>query len=412
MTSQNSLAARENKYSFFKLMSMSFLFVYICSLYIFSYDPQKNVICNILFLATLGCTFINFLLEKSSFKLDYSFFSLLLFAGYAALSTFWVVCDTEVMSTAITLFQVFGLYVVIRLNIQSEKDLRNILYSIYIGAVIMCVYTIMFYGVGEIISRVSRGQRIGAEINQMNGMGFYCTILFIMTLYFMIFEKKKWAYAVLPVSLFVLVGAGSRKAFLLVALAFLLMEMFKSKRGRTIRVLAILGAICFGIYMVMELAETNQFFYRFSQVFNLFGEEAEVTDVSINTRSNMIKYGLELFAEKPLQGYGPMQFEHFYSLVYGVRRAPHSTYIQVAVGFGIIGLFLFYGIYVYVIKRLASMLKKHRRYSIMMLTLVIMFLANDIGGNMLTHKFVYIFMAIYASYINIQLDDEKKVSLE
>jgi len=240
----------------------------------------------------------------------------------------------------------------------------------------------------------------------------YCTVLFIMTMYFIIFEKKKWAYAVLPVSLFVLVGAGSRKSFLLVALAFLLMEMFKSKKGRAIRVLAILSVICVAVYFVMELAETNKFFYRFAQVFNIFAEEEAVTDVSLNTRSYMIEYGLELFSKKPVQGYGPMQFEYFYSLLHGVRRPPHSTFIQILVGFGLIGFTLFYGMYVYVIRKLVPMIRKHRKYSIMIITIVIMFLANDIGGNMLNHKFIYMFFAIYASYINMKLDDEKKVSLE
>jgi len=401
-----------NGYSFFKMLSMSFVFLYICSLYVLAYKPAYSVICDIFFLGAVACSVINFFLERNTFKLDYTFFSLLLFVGYAALTTFWVECEREVIGLVLTLVQLFGFYIIIRLNIQSEKDFRNIIYSIYIGAVIMCLYTILFYGPGEIIRRISMGQRIGAEINQMNGMGLYCTVLFIMTMYFIIFEKKKWAYAVLPVSLFVLVGAGSRKSFLLVALAFLLMEMFKSKKGRAIRVLAILSVICVAVYFVMELAETNKFFYRFAQVFNIFAEEEAVTDVSLNTRSYMIEYGLELFSKKPVQGYGPMQFEYFYSLLHGVRRPPHSTFIQILVGFGLIGFTLFYGMYVYVIRKLVPMIRKHRKYSIMIITIVIMFLANDIGGNMLNHKFIYMFFAIYASYINMKLDDEKKVSLE
>lgn len=413
MTLQKSLyqSEQKNKYGFFKLMSMTCLFLYICSLYILSYDAAYNTICNFLFLATLGCTLIDFLLEKNTFRLDYTFFSLLLFVTYAAVTTFWTVCDIEVMTTVVTLVQLFGLYIIIRLNIQDEKDLRNVIYSIYIGAVIMCIYTIAFYGPVKIFMTIISGDRIGSEINQMNGMGLYCTILFIITLHFIVFEKKKWAYIVLPISIFVLLGAGSRKSFLLIAVALFMFAMLKSRKGRWVRIFFILALLGVAIYFVMELAPTNKFFYRISQLFSLIGED-EVSDVSLTTRSNMIDYGLELFFQKPIQGHGPMQFEYFYNLAYGARRAPHSTYIQVLVGFGTIGAFLFYGIYVHVISKVVSMIKKQKRYAIMIMTLLIVFLVNDIGGNMLTHKFIYMFMGIYAAYIHMNIDDEKKVSLE
>ncbi|MBR5515592.1 MAG: O-antigen ligase family protein [Clostridia bacterium] len=407
MTLKTSVDKQGQSYGFFKLMSMAFLFTYICSLYVLSYS-SLNIICNALFLGSLAFSAMNFLLEKKSFKVEFSFFALLLFVAYAALTTFWVKCDTEVMGTVITLGQLFGFYIIVRLNIQDEKDLKNIIFAIYIGAVIMCIYTVFYYGPFEIIRRISVGERIGDEINQMNGMGLYCTILFVMTLYFIIYEKKKWAIPVLPVSLFVLLGAGSRKSFLLVAFAWLLLSMFRTKQGRWLRVMVILSILVFAVYMIMELSETSYFFYRISQMFNLFSENESVTDQSINDRSGMIKYGLELFSKKPIQGYGPMQFEYYYSLLRGVRRPPHCTYIQVIVSFGLIGFVLFYGTYTYIISRLVPMIKKHRKYSILIITLILVFLVNDIGGNMLTHKFIYMFFGIYASYLNIKLDNEKE----
>lgn len=408
MTLKTGLEKSEHSYGFFKLMSMTFLFIYICSLYILSYSVSLNIVCYTFFLGALGCSLINFLIERRSFRLDFTFFALVLFVGYAALTTFWVKCDTEVMGTVITLVQLLGFYIIIRLNIQDEKDFKNIILAIYFGAVIMCIYTVIFYGPGEILRRISVGERIGDEINQMNGMGLYCTLLFIMTMYFLMIEKIIWVIPVLPLSLFVLLGAGSRKSFLLVAFAWLLISMFKAKRGRWLRVLVILSILVFAAYMVMELSETSYFFFRISQMFNMLSEDASVTDNSLITRSSMIKYGLELFSEKPIQGYGPMQFEYYYSLLAGIRRPPHCTYIQVLVSFGLIGFTLYYGIYAYAVKKLIPMIKRHRRYSILLVTFILVFLVNDIGGNMLTHKFIYMFFGIYASYINIKLDEEKE----
>lgn len=407
MSFNTNMGKAEQGYSFLKLVSMMFLFIYICSLYVLSYSSY-NIVCHVFFLGALGCSVLNFLIEKKSFKLDYSFFSLLLFVLFSAITTYWVQCDIGVFGTVMTLVQLFGFYIIIRLNIQDEKDFKNIINAIYIGAVLMCIYTIFYYGPGEIVRRISVGERIGAEINQMNGMGMYSTILLTITLYFIMYEKKKWAYLVLPINMFVLLGAGSRKAFLLAAVAWLLLNVFKSKRGRALRVLVVITILVFAAYLVIEFAESSYFFYRIAQMFGMFNEDITVTDGSLNDRSEMIRYGLELFSKKPIQGYGPMQFEYFYSILYGVRRPPHSTFVQILVSFGLIGFTLFYGIYVNTIAKLVPMMKNYRKYSSLILTLIFVFLVNDIGGNMLTHKFIYMFFGIYASYLNIKLDDEKE----
>lgn len=397
-----------NKYGFFKLLSMVSIFLYICSLYILSYSPEYTIICNMLFVASLGFTFIDFVMTRVSFKLDYTFFSLLLFVAYVGLSITWAINDTGVMELYSTLIRLFGLYIIIRMNIHHEKDFRVILMAIYIGALIMCLYTIYYYGLGEIISRISVGTRIGAEINQSNGMGLYCTIFIIMTLYYILYEKKYLYSLFLPIGGLIFAGASSRKAFVLLAVGFLILVMFKSKKGKLMRLLVVLLIILTAVYIVMELSESNEFFYRISQMFKIFGEDrVELTDNSLATRSDMIKYGLELFSDNPVFGYGPEQYEHFYSLVYGIRRPPHSTFIQILVGFGIIGFTLFYGIYVYVVTKLVPMIKKQRKYSILILTFIMVFLSNDIGANMLNNKFLYIFVGIYAAYLTMELPVEK-----
>ena len=411
MTQNLSLERPEHnkKYGFFKLMSITFLALYICSLYVIAYSDY-TFICDIFFLGALGTSLLNFIITKQSFRLDYSFFALLLFVMYAALTTFWAVCDTGVQGMIFTLVQLFGFYIIVRLNIADEKDLRVVLWAIYIGAVIMCIYTVIYYGIGEIISRIAIGHRIGQEINQVNGMGIYCTVLNIMTLYFIMYEKRYWCFLVLPLSVFVMIGCGSRKAFLLMALALLLLFMFRSKRGILLRFMAVACVLLIALYLVLEFAdrESNYFLYRIAQVFEIFQDnQADLTDVSLSDRSSMITYGLELWKKNPVFGYGPEQYEYYYSLLRGLRRPPHCTYIQILVGYGLIGFGLFYGIYVFVFSKLIPMMRAQRQYSILMFTFTMVFLANDFGANMLNNKYLYMFLAIYAAYIAIKLDNEK-----
>lgn len=398
-----------NKYSFFKLLSILCLSLYICSLYVIAYSSY-TFICDILFLGSLGFSLLNFILSKESFKLDVTFFCLLMFVCYAMITTFWAECETEVFGMILTLIQLFGFYIIVRMNIADERDLRFVLWAIYIGALLMCIYTIIFYGPAEIFSRILEGRRIGQEINQVNAMGTYCTIFGIMSLYFIIYEKMYWCWAVLPVMVFVLLGCGSRKAFLLMALSLLLLFMFKSKKGILLRFMAIAFVLLIAAYLVLQFAdrESNYFFYRIAQVFEIFQDnQAELTDVSLADRSKMITYGLELWSDNPVFGYGPQQYEHFYSLLHDSRRPPHCTYVQILVGYGLIGFSFFYSIYVFVFYKLIPMLRVQRKYSILMVTFTMVFLANDFGANMLNNKFLYMFFAIYAAYIAMKLDNEK-----
>ncbi len=411
MTSQMSFdrGRLKGQYGFFKLMSILFLSLYICSLYVIAYSSYVFV-CDILFLGSLGFALLNFVMTKESFKLDTSFFCLLLFVMYAALSTFWVECDTEVFGMVFTLVQLFAFYIIVRLNIADERDMRFVLWAIYIGALLMCIYTIIFYGPAEIFSRILEGKRIGQEINQVNAMGTYCTIFGIMSLYFIIYEKRYLCWAVLPVMVFVLLGCGSRKAFLLMALSLLLLFMFKSKKGVLLRFMAVGCVLLIAVYLVLQFAdrESNYFLYRIAQVFEIFQDnQAGLTDVSLADRSQMITYGIELWSDNPVFGYGPQQFEYHYSLLRGIRRPPHCTYIQVLVGYGLIGFSLFYGIYAFVFSKIIPMIRKQRKYSILIFTFTMVFLANDFGSNMLNNKYLYMFLGIYAAYIAMKLDNEK-----
>ncbi len=411
MTQNFSLERPElnKKYGIFKLMSITCLALYIVSLYVIAYS-NYTFICDVFFLGALGFSVLNFIMTRESFKLDYCFFTLLLFVMYAAVTTFWAECDTGVFGMILTLIQLFGFYMIIRMNISDERDLRVVLWAIYIGAVIMCIYTVMYYGIGEIISRISVGHRIGQEISQVNAMGINCTILNIMTLYYIMFEKKYWCCLVLPLSVFVMIGCGSRKAFLLMALALLLLFMFKSKKGVLLRFMAVGCVLLIALYLVLQFAdrESNYFLYRIAQVFEVFQDnQAGLTDVSIADRSSMITYGLELWSDNPVFGYGPEQYEYFYSILRGMRRPPHCTYIQVLVGYGIIGFTLFYGLYVFVFTKLIPMIKRQRKYSILIFTFTTVFLANDFGANMLNNKYLYLFFGIYSAYIAIKLDVEK-----
>lgn len=381
------------------------IYLYIGSIYVLSYSAY-NAISRALFMLMLFLTVLKTVMNKSMISVDLPNVFMALFISYTLLSSFWVMSQTGVDERVATLFNLVMLYMSIRLNISSMKDLRVILNAIIVGTIIMCIYTVYYYGPVYIVQQISVGGRIGQEINQVNGMGMYCAILIAIMFYMLLYEKK-WLYiAFAPLALFVLLGCGSRKGFMLAFVGVFVILFFKAGNKKLLVVFGAIMTMAIFVYLIYEFAETNYFFYRLSQALALV-DSNDVTEGSISVRSQMIKFGWELFKQNPIKGYGIMQYEYLYGLKYGAPRPAHNTYIQVLVGFGAIGFVFYYGIYLYVIKNVIVFLKKNIRYVVLIASIVVVMLFNDIGANMINHKYGYIFMGFLASYVSVakSLDD-------
>ena len=381
------------------------IYLYIGSIYVLSYSAYNGV-SRALFMLTLFLTVIKTVMNRSTISVDLPNVFMALFIAYDLLSSFWVVSQSGVDERISTLFNLVLLYLVIRLNISSMKELRVILNAIIVGTIIMCIYTVYYYGPVYIIQQISVGGRIGQEINQVNGMGMYCAIL-IAIMFYMVLYEKKWLYlALAPLALFVLLGTGSRKGFMLAFVGVFVILFFKSGSKKLLVVFGAMMTLGVFVYLIYEFAESNYFFYRLSQALALL-DSNEVTENSISVRNEMINFGMDLFRQNPIKGYGLMQYEYLYGLKYGLTRPAHNTYIQVLVSFGSIGFVLYYGIYLYFIKNTILFLKKNIRYVVLIASIIVVMLFNDIGANMINHKYGYIFMGLLASYISVakSLDD-------
>ncbi|MBQ3100631.1 MAG: O-antigen ligase family protein [Clostridia bacterium] len=381
------------------------IYLYIGSIYVLSYSAY-NTISRLLFMTMMFLTILKTVMNKNRISVDLPNVFMALFISYTLLSSFWVISQEGVDQRVATLFNLVMLFMVIRLNISSMKDLRVILNAIIVGTIIMCVYTVYYYGPVYIVQQISVGGRIGQEINQVNGMGMYCAIL-ISIMFYMVLYEKKWLYiAFAPLALFVLVGCGSRKGFMLAFVGVFVILFFKAGSKKLLVVFGAIMVMAIFVYLIYEFAETNYFFYRLSQALALV-DSNEVTEGSISVRSQMISFGWDLFKQNPIKGYGIMQYEYLYGLKYGAPRPAHNTYIQVLVGFGTIGFVFYYGIYLYVIKNVMVFLKKNIRYVVLIASIVVVMLFNDIGANMINHKYGYIFMGLLSSYVSVakSLDD-------
>ena len=375
------------------------IYLYIASLYVIAYSAEYGYISKILFIVMLGMTVLDVFANRINSVFDKPSILILAFLAWAAITSLWVVNDEGVSDLVYTLIQLVGLYFIIKLNIRSLFDVRRIINAIIVGTLIMCLYTVHYYGIPHIAHCIATGGRIGQEINQVNGMGLYCSIMITMMAYMILYEKKWYYLLAMPLAIFVQLGCGSRKGFAMVIVGVLIVAFFRAGNKKLLFLFGALGAVAIALYIIYTFADQNYFFYRILQTLALVDNDVTMTDKSITDRQLMVQLGIELFKKKPLQGYGPMQFEYYYNMYYGGFRPPHTTYIQMLVSFGSIGFGLYYSIYLYYIKYIVKVMRAHIRYAPLFLAIIAMMLANDLGANMLNHKYSYIFLALIGMYI-------------
>lgn len=387
------------------------IYLYIASIYVLSYSERFNILSRGLFFLLIIATAANVLISGLKISVKIPDIMILVFAAYVPVSSMWVTSSEGVSNSIITIFQLVLLYFIVRINALSIEDIKVFIYAVLVGTLIMCVYTVFFYGIGTIIRVILAGGRIGSEINQQNGMGMYCSILSTIALYLALYEKKYWCLAILPLSLFIQLGCNSRKGFVLVFLGLFIVLFFRAGRMKAFVLLASVLLIYGFVLLCYRYQDSNTTFRRIYKLIQMIFNDAEGDD-SARVRSVMMNYGIELFKKKPIQGYGPVQFEYFYSLLYGSRRPPHSTFIQILVSFGSIGFTLFYSSYLYYFVNFFMMLRKKAKYAVLFIALLVIMTVNDFGANMLLNKYLYIFIALFASYSELMNRENGEEYLE
>lgn len=375
------------------------LYIYIASIYVLSYSEKYSSLSRVMFIALLGFTLMDLVMNNVKLHFDTTTVLMILFIAYSLLSILWVVSTIGVDRSTKMFLHVAALYFVLRVNIRSMEDVRTVLNAVIAGTLLMCAYTLYHYGFGEIIRAITVGKiRIGDEVNQSNGMGMYCAILIVSMFYLILYERRYYYIAFMPLALFIQLGCASRRGFAMLAVGLIIVAFFRVGNKKVIFLLVV-AAIMVMIYnFIVIMAESNYFFYRILQLISIFGRDS-FADHSVVVRQKMIEMGLKMFAEKPIQGYGPLQFEYYYGLLTGIRRPPHSTYIQILVSYGLIGAVLYYSNYVYFLKNIFSFIRKKISFTPLMLAFCAMIFINDFGANMLVQKYMYLLLALIAGFI-------------
>ncbi len=242
-----------------------------------------------------------------------------------------------------------------------------------IAAVGLCV----FIGANEWES-ISRGMtRIGSSASgNVNAAGLWLGILSTLCLYKASMNKNlvyKGSYALQIV--FALL-TGSKKALMLIfmGLAFLASTRKKLRIHQYVLAIALIAGT---YYLIMN----NSYLYPIigQRVVN-FSEEVGFSegvskDESTAERIEMTHSGWQIFGENPLFGHG----RGYFAATSGFGTYSHNNYIELLVSYGIVGLLLYYGMFIYVLAGLLFKLR-HNDHAKFFLVLIVMIMFSDMAS--------------------------------
>ena len=381
-------------------VAMLSLAIYIATVFVFSSNIELNIYSQVAFLFMCMCSFLYILTEKKAYYVNgitVWLFGLLLLA-FASLS--WSMDVAYGTGKIITLVQLVFLCVFANIMIDSPQKVDFTITAVIFSGYFMYLYTFSTVGINGMIEMFSDDIRLGGQVNQENTFGYYSAIVFAFALYKMIYKNKKWYFFFLPLPLIMGLFSGSKKSLLLlIVVAFLLIALKEKKKIvlRTIWAVIIVGIVGVALYRlgIMDL------------VLKRFNDAFSGTDVSTNDRQLFIEFGIEKFKEKPLLGYGIEHFGLLFEQTYGVIEPSHNNYIQLLTSFGLVGLCLWYGAYIYFFVVGVKNFYTNNIAPILVLISVMTFV-NDITTTTLINKFTYILLALCFAIAYMIRKDNKK----
>ena len=329
----------------------------------FSAIPGAQVMPLLLFSAV---TFISAYLYNQ--KLVLFHFWGFAFYGFCILSNLWLYSSSGISALSTTMIKMMFYLLFLSLYIRGEREIRIVLKSFIIGAVLLFIRLVMSTPISEWGT-----SRLGGDagINE-NFVGMVFTYAAIVCLFY---ARKKNLY-ILGFLVFGIVSlfSGSRKAFVLLIGAIVMLLVNKIRKPSNVLYIIPFGC---AIFLLVYYSINNPQLYhilgrRMEGLINMFTGKGKVDNSTI-VRFDLISIGIEQFQEKILIGHGIHSFKNMNK--YGYYA--HNNYVELLVNYGLIGAILYYLMPVSIlIKTCITWLTKTRNVILAMVFLVFVFITD------------------------------------
>lgn len=351
-------------------------------------------------------TILLFLLFFIKNKWHFPFFikdfqaSMLIFAIYCLLSSFWARSNVDATNSAITVIEILLCMTVVYYAFYQFDDIEPLLMSLIWGGYIIAIYYLFSYGgISTAIDNASQGIREGVDFANINTIARAMAVVIVANFYMLRNSKRKIRYIGIFLPIVALLATQSRAPLIETIFGIIfLMFLNAAKNKRVFNFIFSLIIIIIIIFLISKLIQRVSIFngvlLRMEGLISLFSQDSRIIDSSVEFRQKLIDLGANLFKANPIFGVGMGNAHRYVLEYYGSDYYLHNNYIELLASGGIIGFIIYYQMHF----RLLINLKKYSEvpddYNMFCFTMMLMLLIADYGGVLYYNKEFYFYIII------------------
>ena len=319
------------------------------------------------------------------------------FTAFAAISCLWsMFINTHMASYFLRMIVIIASITSVSIYVDKAEDLERLIKLFILSITIIVAMELSVTPIEEWSAGVMGSHFSGSN---PNGVAFLAFCAELMAFYeFYSRGRKRYVFLILLFVAFI-VMSGSRKA-LFAAIAGPLMFVFFSvyKRNYLFHIIFIAGLAALIIFIVMNDENAyNTIGKRFESMLEFwFEDRSHKVDNSLYMRSYYIQLAQEMFGESPIFGKGMGNFAKIIDEFYDVQGVySHNNYWQILSELGIVGFFIYYSMYAYIIiKLIKNSFVNKSRLSLLFLTFMLLLVMIETGLVTYNSKMPHIVIAI------------------
>lgn len=317
------------------------------------------------------------------------------------LSLIWSHNTNLADSQFMTQIQLFALYFFVYQVISKHGEIEDYIIAIYLSGLCMIVFAMLQYGgISNYLNIMETGSRLGGEITNENAFGMVFGNSALCAMYYAILKRKKIHFLSLIPLVFFGFSSGSKKVVFIICAGFLGLCLIKYGVKRIYKLFLAIVIFIIAIKYVLSLPIFETVNDR------LMSYLSGNTNTSDNARNNMIQFGLELFGNRPILGYGLQNFRNFYHS----GQYSHNNFVELLVSVGLIGFIIYYLMYLIpVIKIVKNWILKGVADNQMLMLLLMLIVSLIFGWGMVQfyEKSTWILLAVAHAFIDRLMLQEK-----
>lgn len=334
---------------------------------VFGGDERLYIVSKLLTLVFFFVVLLR-IIQKGKVRVNQILLLPVIFTVYCAATALWAYSPNHVINKMVTQTQLLLLLIFTFWAMNDSVTVLDYLKAVYVSGFGLAIFAIVRYGgLNEYMDVMLEGERMGGEITNQNtfGMAFGNAAL-SATYYFLIKKKRKHIVSFVLFALFAF-SSGSRKAMLMIVAGIVFISVIHYGIRRMYRTLIIGTIVVIATIFALQLPYFSTLAKRIERT--LSGDQS----ISDRGRESMIRFGLEMFKERPIFGFGIDNFRARYV----TGQYSHNNYIELMVSGGLVALVMYY--LMFLVPAVSLLLSKRKGENLPEMHLMLLvWLANEL----------------------------------